>query len=414
MSHVQQRTFSWSAAAAMLALALVGSVRAQDLPGQALPNLIRGNERFGRLLLQRVHRKAPDRNIVVSPISLSIILGALQSGSWDRHLRKEIGDTFAWGPDRNVALPSRMLLVVFEKPAPPRAPRGRRQDREYLPSLPEAAWISNTVLYRGNNTLSEHFVDTAQTYFGMAMRSTGARKPSGRDLPRYTKSTATPPATSHSNDVLINSTTHLRTAWKGNTFSLSHPHHDDFETASGQVKTVKMLTSDASLYRYAKTEVFEAVVLPCNRAYMLAVLPAPGRDFMEFVGELAASPATVDGVLKEATGTVTMPPFRIQHSAALRQVLEELGIRQVFKDLGRIMTIPGSRLTEINQSVNIEVDRSGIRADAETVGGAIYGGIGGAIEPFRMKLNRPFVFMVRDLTTDVLLFLGVVIDPTLK
>ena len=60
------------------------------------------------------------------------------------------------------------------------------------------------------------------------------------------------------------------------------------------------------------------------------------------------------------------------------------------------------------------MDKLGIRADAETVGGAIYGGIMGATEPFSMKLNRPFIFLIRDMTTDALLFLGGVVDPSLN
>ena len=60
------------------------------------------------------------------------------------------------------------------------------------------------------------------------------------------------------------------------------------------------------------------------------------------------------------------------------------------------------------------MDKLGIRADAETVGGAIYGGIMGATEPSSMKLNRPFIFLIRDMTTDALLFLGAVVDPSLN
>jgi serpin B len=175
-----------------------------------------------------------------------------------------------------------------------------------------------------------------------------------------------------------------------------------------------MLTSDVSVYRYVKTEAFEAVVLPTNRAYMLAVLPATGHDLHGLVRELAASPEAIDAALKRQVGTVTMPPFQIRVESNLRRHLEEMGIRQIFKDLGQIIKIPESRLTEINQSVNIQVDRLGIRADAETVGGGIYGGTMGATEPFSMKLNRPFVFLIRDLTTDALLFLGAVVDPSLK
>lgn len=367
---------------AIVSAALVVGADGQEAPGQALPNLIRGNERLGRGLLERVHRSNPDRNVAVSPISVSLILAALQTNADGVDIRREIGTAMGWGEYPNLTVPSRMLLVAFEK----------------LDPLPEAAWISNSVLYRGSNTLSDRFMSSAEKYFGMTFASTGASKP----------------GTASSNDFLVNSRTHLRTAWKGNTFSLSKPFKGEFETAPGRRKVVELLTSEVSTYRYAKTEAFEAVVLPCNRAYLLAVLPAPGHDLVELVRELAASPEAIDAALKRQAGTVTMPPFRIAVEANLRHQLEEMGIRQAFKDLGNIINIPGSRLTEINQRVNIHVDQNGITADAETVAGGIYGGIMAAPEPFSMRLNRPFVFLIRDSTTDALLFLGAVVDPGLN
>jgi len=65
----------------------------------------------------------------------------------------------------------------------------------------------------------------------------------------------------------------------------------------------------------------------------------------------------------------------------------------------------------VSQKTDIQVNKEGIQADAEAVVGAIYGGIMGAQNAFRMELNRPFVFLIRDRTTNALLFIGVVADP---
>jgi serpin B len=78
--------------------------------------------------------------------------------------------------------------------------------------------------------------------------------------------------------------------------------------------------------------------------------------------------------------------------------------------LGDIVKIQ-SCLTEVNQKIDLTVDRSGIRADANTVAGGVYLGTMSDPEPFHMRLNRPFVFLIRDQTTDALLFIGAVVDP---
>ncbi len=119
--------------------------------------------------------------------------------------------------------------------------------------------------------------------------------------------------------------------------------------------------------------------------------------------------------MKLQPGVVVMPPFRVRAQLNLRRPLEEMGVTRIFQDLGTLVNVPRSHLTEVNQRTDIEVNRAGIKADAETAGGGVYGGIGpGVEESFRMELNRPFVFLVRDSITDALLFLGAVVDPTLK
>jgi len=213
------------------------------------------------------------------------------------------------------------------------------------------------------------------------------------------------------NDVLISSGSHLQTAWSGNTFSMSIPRKADFRTASGELKRVEMLDSELETYLYAKTDTFEAVALPCDSAYMIAALPAPGQSVHDVERLLAEAPDSVDTALKKQLGVITMPTFHFQFEANLRQQMEQMGIRGAFEDLGSIIKIPKSHFTQVSQKTDIQVNKEGIQADAEAVVGAIYGGIMGAQNAFRMELNRPFVFLIRDRTTTALLFIGVVADP---
>ncbi len=165
-------------------------------------------------------------------------------------------------------------------------------------------------------------------------------------------------------------------------------------------------------YLYAKTETFEAVVLPANSSYMLIVLPAPGNTIKDLEHQLAGEPDSFDKALQKHLGTVAMPLFHFQCDSNLRPRMEEMGIKTVFNDLGRIIDIPSSHLTEIKQNVDIQVDKNGILASADTVMGAIYGGIMGAQDMFHMSLDRPFLFLIRDQNTNALLFIGAVMDPT--
>lgn len=74
-----------------------------------------------------------------------------------------------------------------------------------------------------------------------------------------------------------------------------------------------------------------------------------------------------------------------------------------------------SKLQGVAQKVEIIVDENGIHADAGTIIAGVYGGImAGPPTPFHMRLNRPFLFIVRDNVTDALLFTGVVMNPVVR
>jgi hypothetical protein len=399
--------FTISISALLLMATLLSAAREE--PGQALPNFLKGNEQFGRKLLLQVYAKTPDRNIVIAPISLTFVFAALQTGLQYRPPGDEIGEAFGWGRYARLHVPARMLLAAFEKPEPVTPPK--KQTVKSYAKRHAGAWIKNMIVYRdaGKESISKNFLENAEKYFGVKLKNVGVGRPSPADLNKPPDSL---PKMSHSNDVLISSSAHLQTAWSGNTFSISKPYQWGFQTASGQSKQVETLNSEMKRYPYAKTDAFEAVVLPCDDAYMLAVLPAPGRSVRELIHALVDAPDAVDNALKSQLGTVAMPTFHFQFEANLRPQIEEVGIRQVFNDLDPIIRILQSHLTEVNQKTELEVDKHGIRASAETVAGAIYGGIGSATDAFRMQLNRPFIFFIRDQTTNALLFVGVVADPT--
>jgi len=192
---------------------------------------------------------------------------------------------------------------------------------------------------------------------------------------------------------------------------MSTPFVGGFRTGAGETRRCEMITSEKATYPHAITDSFEAVALPCRTAYMILVLPAAGKSIHELERELAESPEALDAVLKDEFGQVTMPTFHIVAENKLRPMLEEMGLLRVFRDLEDLIRIPKSHLTEVEQAIDFQADQEGIRASAETITAAIYGGITFG-EPFKMRIDRPFLFFVRDNNANALLFLGAVMDPS--
>ena len=190
----------------------------------------------------------------------------------------------------------------------------------------------------------------------------------------------------------------------------SHPRDGEFQLTSGEMKTVQMLDSGIEKFLHANTESFEAIELPCGRSFMIAVLPQPGVKIQELEHILGANPDMLDKAMHASYGSVTLPIFEIKTTMQLAGALKGMGLDEIFQNLDGVFKMPQSKINDVGQTIDFAVDKHGIRANAETVIGTIPLGI--LVDPhaFRISLNRPFLFFVRDFPTNALLFAGAVMD----
>jgi hypothetical protein len=415
---------------ASITVVLISSLLiAQENAGKGLPSLIQGNERFGRNLLLQEHGVSPKQNIVLAPLPLSVSLAAVGTYASSDRLSEEFHHVFGWARV-GLQLPMRQLLAVLEPPKPipcrhspeARAAAKRTGVKLHCPTgIPDSAWITNTLLYRSmpkaEDPIPAYIRDSMQRDFGFTFVNTGNRMPGAQDLRKARGSALSlpelfrHPSSAKPNDVWISSGMHLKTKWRGNTFSMSTPRAGEFQSALNLPRKVMLLDSELNMYFYAKTSTFEAATLPGDLAYMLIVMPAPDTNIQQLEQELAAHPDEVDATLERRIGIVTMPVFHMVYESELTNSIKSLGITRPFQNLDGMVSIRGSHLSQIAQKVDIQVDKEGIRANSETVGGLVYGGTIAAREPFHMIVNRPFLFLIRDQTTNALMFIGALMDP---
>jgi serine protease inhibitor len=176
------------------------------------------------------------------------------------------------------------------------------------------------------------------------------------------------------------------------------------------------LKTEFEVYAYARTDEFEAVVLPCWQASILLVLPATGSGIEGLEEALAKSPDIVESLLKRREGDVLLPPFHVLFEGDLRDPLEKMGLHRIFKSAKTLMSMApdkGGVLNGVSQKTEMTLDENGIRADAGTIIHGVFGGVLGVQAPFHMTLDRPFLFIIRDNITNALLFAGVVMNPTI-
>jgi serpin B len=117
-----------------------------------------------------------------------------------------------------------------------------------------------------------------------------------------------------------------------------------------------------------------------------------------------------------------MPRFAIGTRVALKDALSAIGMPLAFDraraDLTGIhVPEPGEGrpfVSAVIHQANIDVDEKGTEAAAATAVGIDTGGGPSPLDEVTLRLDHPFLFVLRDVETGAVLFMGRVVDPSLK
>jgi serpin B len=113
-----------------------------------------------------------------------------------------------------------------------------------------------------------------------------------------------------------------------------------------------------------------------------------------------------------------MPRFSIESRVALKETLAALGMPLAFDpataDFTGINASEPLFIGKVIHQANIDVDEKGTEAAAATAVGMDTGGGPSAVEEVTLRLDRPFLFALRDVETGAVLFMGRVVDPSIS
>jgi serpin B len=118
--------------------------------------------------------------------------------------------------------------------------------------------------------------------------------------------------------------------------------------------------------------------------------------------------------LDKDTGIIQMPKFKLEYELTLNDVLKSMGMAIAFSgaaDFSRIS--PGSDLfiyRVIHKSF-VQTDEKGTEAAAVTAVEMRELSAGPQPKIFFMRMDHPFVFIIREKNTDAILFMGKVLNP---
>jgi len=187
-----------------------------------------------------------------------------------------------------------------------------------------------------------------------------------------------------------------------------------FYLLNGGEVTVPMMRQTES-FGYAEGDGYQAVELRYDGGELSMVILLPRLDqFEAFEGSLDAQ--QVDGIigrLEHRQVALAMPQFEFESSFSLRETLAMMGMPVAFSGGADFSGMTGNRdlfIADVVHKAFVSVDEAGTEAAAAT---AVVMQLTAVPEtPVEVTVDHPFIFLIRDIETGTILFVGRVVNPS--
>jgi serpin B len=371
------------------------------VPDEDLTAVIHGNTAFA-LDLYRQLASQPG-NLVTSPLSVSYAMAMNQMGARGA-TATQAANTL------HLDLPSGRLAAAFDKLS---------RELEGLAGPKVTVSLVDQLFGQRDYPFEEPFLATLSSQFGAPMAVVDYADPEAvrqvinawvasrtgeriRDLlPQGTLSELT-------RLVLVNAM-YLKADWAV-PFNAVFTEDRSFRLASGKKVKVPTMSMDTRQV-VTRGGGYRAIELPYDgdRLAMLIVVP---DDLATFEADLTSEVYdAIVGSLAPDRVALTIPTFSARSSVGLAEPLMALGITDMFDpalaDLSGISPEPGLHVDAAVHQAFIEVAEQGTEAAAATA----IGDSGTSGPPPAFRVDRPFLWFIRDRDTGSILFLGRVTDP---
>lgn len=210
--------------------------------------------------------------------------------------------------------------------------------------------------------------------------------------------------------LLINAI-YFKGKWKSQ-FEAANTVQGSFYKPGGQTEQVPMMkqTSDYKIY---KGEGFTLAELPYGQGnfVMDVILPDDNNGLNNIIPQLNEN--TLKGwfnLMTSRKADLSFPRFKYGYKKELTDILTEMGMGITFGNNADFSNISDLQLyiSLVLHQAFIETNEEGTEAAAATIVGI---STTAAMEPFILNIDHSFLYIIRETTTNSVLFMGRVVDP---
>jgi serine protease inhibitor len=373
--------------------------------------VVQSTEKFGLDLFQKLSSETPGENCFISPASVAIAVNFAMSGANGATRAAMAKGLALTSPNSDTAAAFSELL------------------KSLVSSDPQVEMnIANAIFLNDKNKLRPSFEENAKNKFQSEVLSENfsdsqTLKKINSWAAEHTKNhipTVLSKLDPRTVAVLLNAI-YFKGKWS-TPFVHDATNDGDFHLEDGGTKKVSLMNRSGK-FDYCEEHDFQAVQLPygTKRFQALVFLPSPSVKFIDFQKRI--TPENLNKWLGQfgewKNSHLSLPRFHVDYGRTLNKSLEQLGFGQMFSnqaDFSLMVTPPPElKVSEVIHKTTLDVDEEGTVATAVTAVTMMARAM--RAEPprsFNMIVDRPFIFVIRDTQTGLLLFFGSVYKPETK
>ncbi|MGQ9620100.1 MAG: serpin family protein [Bacteroidales bacterium] len=400
----------------LMALCLTLSCQKTDdeLPGEPVPinltdnqiALVESSNEFSFDIFRKILADTPpEENIIISPLSISYALSMTVNG--------------ANGPTRDSILKvlriNNISLVELNNSYKYLTAALLSVDKRVAMKIANSVWTEN----KFSSMVKEAFIEILKNYYSAQSKSFDIND---SNTPSYINKWIEDNTNGLIKDMidkldpatvtLLINAIYFKGTWKYE-FDKASTAPRQFTKPDGSVIQVHSMNQSEN-HKVLQGNGFVMVELPYGQGNFVMDIILPEQADNTFYQTVTGQNFNTWVSSMSKTGVnLYLPKFKYDYKKKLKELLSDMGMGLAFSDFADFTNIANAplRIDEVTHQALIETNEEGTEAAAATVVTIVLTSIGPGT-PLLIDINRPFIYIIREITTNTVIFMGKVADPT--
>ncbi len=284
--------------------------------------------------------------------------------------------------------------------------------------------IANSIWYRDDFYVESDFLDVNRTYYNAEVTPLDFSDPAS---PGIINGWVADNTNNKINKIIDNidpldvmfliNAIYFKGIW---TYQFDPEMTDDlpFYMANGMTEEVPFMIMEADIMYY-QNDLFQAIELPYGRGdySMIVMVPWNDKNIEDVIVQMTAEnlEAWFNGFYLREALDIQLPTFRFEYEKSLNEILSSLGMAIAFSpgaaNFSKINPYFDLFISEVKHKTFVEVNEEGTEAAAVT---SVTISLTSVEPPDIFEANRPFLFLIKENTSNALIFMGKVALPVIE